>query len=368
MKSLLKFGLVMLVPVFITGYLAGCNLKKSAIVNLDVSAKPFEKLSEYNFFAGVMNELKPQARVVPYDLNTPLFTDYAHKARFVYVPEGKTATYDTNTVVQFPVGACLIKSFYYPDDFREKNGKRKIIETRLLVHRESGWDALTYIWNDEQSEATLENAGDIKNISWVHYDGSTRKDEYIIPNKNQCKGCHWNNTTTITPIGPKVRNINRDLNYGDVTENQLTHWVKAGILAAAPDPATAPRLADWSDSVHYDVNTRARAYVEVNCAHCHNPKGPAYTSGLYLNLENKNSDNLGICKAPVAAGKGTGGRLFDIIPGSPDLSIIPFRVASTDAGIKMPELGRSLVHQEGVELLTKWIAQMEPNSCKPASK
>src|ERR1700741_770430 len=96
-------------------YVASCNLKKSTAVVLDVAAKPFETLSEYNFFGGVMNELKPNARVIAYDLITPLFTDYAHKARFIYMPEGKQVNYDTTQVLQFPVGACLIKSFYYPE-------------------------------------------------------------------------------------------------------------------------------------------------------------------------------------------------------------------------------------------------------------
>lgn len=357
---------IVLIPVAFVIYLVSCNLKKPVNVVLDVAQKPFENLSEYNFFGGVMNELKPNARVIAYDLNTPLFTDYAWKARFIYVPEGKTVEYDTTKALQFPVGSCLIKNFYYPDDFREKAGsKRRIMETRLLVHRTDGWDALCYVWNDEQTEATLENAGDIKKISWTHYDGTKREADYIIPNKNQCKGCHWLNNTSITPIGPKVRNLNRALVYDTVTENILTHLTKMGILVHGPaSPDQAPRLANWADSVHYSVNDRARAYVEVNCGHCHNPKGPAYTSGLYLNLENMNLQNLGFCKSPVAAGKGTGNRLFDVWPGSPDKSIMTFRMASVEPGIKMPELGRGLVHQEGLNLITRWIAEMNPSDCK----
>ena len=332
---------------------------------LDVAQKPFEKLSDYNFFAGVMNELKPNSRVIPYDLNTPLFTDYAQKGRFMYIPEGKTIEYDTTKVLQLPVGCCLIKSFYYPNDFREKNGPKRIMETRLLVHRADGWEALDYVWNDEQTEAVLDDVGDIKKVSWTHYDGTKREADYVIPNKNQCKGCHWNNSTSITPIGPKVRNLNRDLSFDTVTENILTHLTKAGILVHGPaTPSQAPKLANWSDSVNYTVNERARAYLEVNCGHCHNPKGPAYTSGLHLNLENTDPQHLGICKSPIAAGKGTGNRLCDIIPGYPDKSIMIFRISSVEPGIKMPELGRSLVHKEGLDLITKWIAEMKPEDCK----
>jgi uncharacterized repeat protein (TIGR03806 family) len=363
MKTLIRGLLVFVIPVLFITYIVSCNLKQAGNVVLDVAAKPFTKLSEYNFFSGVMNELKPNARVIPYDLITPLFTDYAHKARFIYMPEGKSAEYDTTRVVQFPVGACLIKNFYYPDDFRSPNGERRIIETRLLVHRASGWDGLDYIWNDEQTEASLENAGDIKEVSWIHYDGTKKLDDYVIPNKNQCKGCHWSNSDAITPIGPKIRNLNHDFAYSTGTENEIAYWTKIGILKDAPAPGQAPKLADWADSVHYTLDERARAYIEVNCGHCHNPRGPAYTSGLYLNRENTSIDHLGVCKAPVAAGKGTGGRMYDIIPGSPDKSIMIYRVSSTDPGIKMPELGRSMVHTEGVELLTKWIASMPANNC-----
>ena len=357
---------ILLIPVAFVCYLVSCNTKKSTCVVLDVAQKPFEKLSDYNFFAGVMNELKPNARVIAYDLNTPLFTDYAQKARFIYMPDGKTIEYDTTKVLQLPVGACLIKNFYYQNDFREKAGSpKRIMETRLLVHRAEGWDALDYVWNDEQTEAMLEDAGDIKKVSWTHYDGTKREADYFIPNKNQCKGCHWNNSTSITPIGPKVRNLNRDFVYDGVSENQLTHMAKMGVLKNAPAlPTQTPKLATWSDSVNYSVNDRARAYLEVNCGHCHNPKGPAYTSGLHLNLENANLQNLGFCKAPVAAGKGTGNRLYDIIPGHPDKSIMTYRMASVEPGIKMPDLGRGLVHQEGLDLITRWIAEMKPEDCK----
>ncbi|MFI4963525.1 MAG: hypothetical protein ACHP6H_06690, partial [Legionellales bacterium] len=285
MKSIIRCILIA-IPVICVAVIVSCNAPKGANVKLDVAAKPFEKLSDYNFFGGIMNELKPNARVVPYDLITPLFTDYAHKARFVYVPEGKSADYDTTQVLQFPVGSCLIKNFYYPEDFRVKNGKRRIIETRLLVHRENAWEALDYVWNNEQTEAILDNSGDIKKVSWIHYDGTKREADYIIPNKNQCKGCHWNNGVAITPIGPKVRNLNRDLVYDDGTENQLAHLAKIGFLKNTPSPEQAPKIADWTDSTHYSVNERARAYLEMNCGHCHNPKGPAYTSGLHLNIDN----------------------------------------------------------------------------------
>lgn len=345
-------------------YSNSCNNGKTKTVTLNVSEAPFQRLSEYGFFTGSLKSLTPNKGVLPYDLITPLFTDYAFKARFVYVPEGLSATYDTTQVLQLPVGSCLIKNFYYPDDFRKPEGKRRIIETRLLVHRETGWDNLDYVWNDEQTEAYLENAGAIKKVAWIHYDGKRMEVDYVIPNKNQCKSCHWRNNASFSPIGPKVRNLNKDYHYSDGTENQLSRWVKAGILKSIPNLSTIPKIADWTDAEHCTINERARAYLEMNCGHCHNPNGPAYTSGLHLNLENNNTEHLGFCKSTVAAGKATGNFLFDIVPGKPDESILLYRMKSTDPEVKMPEIGRGLVHTEGVELIAKWIAEMKPDNCK----
>ena len=121
--------------------LESCNTF-SKNVTLGSQEKPFEKLSEYHLFKGEMNLLEPNERVLPYDLNSTLFTDYAHKARFVFVPKDATVSYQENDALDLPVGSCYIKNFYYPFDFRDEKKGRKIIETRLLIHRENGWKIL----------------------------------------------------------------------------------------------------------------------------------------------------------------------------------------------------------------------------------
>jgi uncharacterized repeat protein (TIGR03806 family) len=361
MTRIIRYSILSVFGIGFMLYIASCNLAGDGKVALDVAAKPFELLSEYHFFKGKMHDLLPNGRTLPYDLNSPLFSDYAHKARFVYMPDGKVADYEEEKVLQLPVGACLIKNFYYPADFRKPEENKRIIETRLLVHRQDAWEALTYIWNDEQTEAKLDVAGDLKKVSWIHTDGSKKEIDYIIPNKNQCKSCHWINGA-ITPIGPKARNLNKEYAYADGKDNQLTKWTKAGILKGMPDLKSCPKEASYNDETA-SLDDRARAYLDVNCGHCHNPGGPAYTSGLYLNYEMKDPEHLGVCKTPVSAGRGTGNFMVDIVPGDPAHSIMPFRMASTDAGIKMPELGRSLVHTEGLDLITKWIAAMQPSPC-----
>jgi len=354
--------LAMLLVMCVVAYeLASCNSAPAKIA-LDVAQAPFKHLSEYNFFIGTLKDLKPNENILPYDLNTSLFTDYAFKKRFVYVPKGKSTHYDTSEMVKLPVGSCLIKNFYYPVDFSKPDGEKRIIETRLLIHRSSGWEALEYTWNDEQTDAVLNNIGAIKQVSWIHFDGTKKKVEYIVPSKNQCKSCHWYNGA-IRPIGPKVRNLNKDYAYSDGTENQLLRWQKVGYLTNVPSPENCPKTPNWEDSSAYSLSQRARAYLDMNCGHCHNAKGPAYTSGLYLNLESESPANLGICKTPVAAGKATGGNLFDIFPGKPEASIVIYRMKSDDPGVRMPEVGKNLLHPEGISLIERWIGAMQQEAC-----
>jgi len=179
---------------------------------------------------------------------------------------------------------------------------------------------------------------------------------YIIPNVNQCLGCHENNRV-MRPIGPKARNLNRDFDYADGLDNQLPHWSKRGYLHGVPS-ARLPRLPVWNDASTGTLEQRARSWLEMNCAHCHNPGGPARTSGLDLRYTQEDSGKIGFWKTPVAAGRGSGGRLFDIVPGKPDESILVYRLESLEPGIMMPELGRRLADTAGLALVRQWIASL----------
>jgi hypothetical protein len=153
--------------------------------------------------------------------------------------------------------------------------------------------------------------------------------------------------------------LNKDFAYADGAENQLAHWQKIGCLSGAPAPAQAPRLPVWDDPATGTLAERARAWLEINCAHCHNPRGPARTSGLDLMASQTDRYQQGIWKTPIAAGRGSGGRYYDIVPGKPDESILAYRIASTELGVMMPELSRRLVNEEGVALVREWIAGLK---------
>ncbi len=318
--------------------------------------KPFpERLSEWNFFKDIRN-LVPREKVIPYDLNTPLFTDYAEKARFIYVPHGKIVYNDTS-YFEFPDNSVIIKNFFYYEDVRKPSLGKKIIETRLLWKKNGTWIPLTYQWNSQQTDAEILYAGNYVPVEWVDAEGNFQKIEYRIPNLNQCKSCH-ENQGVIQPIGIKAKHLNKEYEYEHNKENQLIYWVKQNILGGLPDFKVIPKLANYLDKTQ-SVDGRARAWLDINCAHCHNPKGPASTSGLYLQSEEKDYVHLGVMKSPVAAGKGTGGRSFDIVPGKPHESILYYRLQTNEPGEMMPELGRTIVHKEGLNLIHDWIISLE---------
>ncbi len=322
-----------------------------------------KKLSAWGLFTGKAAQLKPNRGVVPYDLNTPLFSDYAAKYRFVWMPAGTSATYHATEAFEFPIGTIFSKTFAYPDS--QHSGKLRLLETRLLVRGVAGWATLPYVWNSCQTEAVLEVAADPRVVHWTHASGEKMTIDYVIPNVNQCKECHEKSKATV-PIGPKARNLNKDYEYPEGRENQLAHWARIGYLNGVP--TGAPRTAIWDDPKSGSLEARARSYLDINCGHCHNPEGSANTSGLYLTSSQADLMRLGVCKVPVSAGHGAGDLLFDVVGGRPEESILLRRMDSTTPKVMMPELGRTVVHHEGVELIREWIRSLHGKCTqKPAS-
>lgn len=317
------------------------GVNDSAIVDAGLP----RKLSDFGFFDGP-GATRPAPQLVAYSLKTPLFSDYAEKQRFIYVPSNTRIAADESGRLDFPVGSALIKTFGYGSgaDFRP-------IETRVLLRRASGWDALPYVWNADLSDANLKVAGTRLPVTVARPDGRAVQISYAVPNKNQCKECHSANGAVV-PIGPVVANLDMSPDAARTLRTR-TDW------AAGPLKSNGPV---WNDAASGTLDARARAYLMVNCAHCHNPQGSASNSGLFLNYAAaQDRTATGIYKRPVAAGRGSGGHDFAIAPGKPEASIMIHRMGSTEPGVAMPEVGRSLVHEEGVALIREWISSMPAN-------
>ncbi len=315
-----------------------------------------QKLSDYNIYEGDPHNLEVNENFVPYELITPLFSDYSFKHRAVSIPKNKKILYKDDDVFSFPVGTVISKTFYYPYDFNDLDKGISLKETRILIHRIDGWVALPYVWNEDESEAYLEITGAVKKASWIDYDGKEYNIDYIVPNMIQCKACHLSDNE-MTPIGPKARNINSQFNYGDEIENQLVKWNNLGLFSEHL-PENIPKIKQWNNEKE-NIDLRTRGWLDVNCAHCHHSGGSANNTGLFLDYSQKDSKSLGIFKTPVAAGRGSGHLNYSIVPGKPEESIMVYRFNSTDPGIMMPELGRTMVDKEGLKLIVEWISSLE---------
>ncbi|MEZ4466610.1 MAG: hypothetical protein R3F43_19725 [bacterium] len=246
---------------------------------------------------------------------------------------------------QLPVGSVVIKSFSYSKDLRDPEGTRQLIETRLLIHEADGWTGHTYLWDEAQTEAIRHVPGRNLTLSYADEAGAATTRPYIVPNTNQCKNCHEVDDT-LRVLGLSSRQI-----LGESRQRFLAE----GVLAA--EPPAAPALVDPFG----DAPGRPRAVVPGRQLQpLSPPRRRRRPSGLVLLASETHPSTFGICKSPVAAGPGAGGRTADIVPGHPDQSILIYRMSSTDPEIKMPEIPNLLVDEQGVALISAWIEGMDP--------
>jgi uncharacterized repeat protein (TIGR03806 family) len=339
---------VFLVLGFVAGF--GCFLQRGVQAHVE---EPFpKKLSEWRLFTVSSPTLTPNKGVVPYDLKTPLFSDYADKYRFVWMPAGTSAQYREDGPFEFPVGTVLAKTFAFPQAGRSQE---RLVETRLLVRATTGWVSLPYVWDEKQRDATLQLVPDPVAVKFTDASGNVHHFTYVIPNANECHQCH-ENRKVLLPIGPKARNLNKDYAYAEGTENQLAHWMRVGYLQGLPAAGARPRVARWDDATA-PIAERARAYLDNNCAHCHQPGGQAGYTGVDFRWTQTEVSHMGLCKSPNSAGE-VGALRYDLVPGHPEKSILIYRLESTAPKVSMPALGRDVVHVEGVKLLREWIGSL----------
>jgi uncharacterized repeat protein (TIGR03806 family) len=326
-------------------------------------------LSELGLFKAVPivdGVVQPADDTFPYELSTALFSDYALKTRTLRIPEG-TAAWSDREVLAFPIGTIITKTFSFPADLRAPTKAIRVIETRLLVHQPTGWEAYAYLWDDAQREASYVPGGRLLDVSFIGLDGGTVATPYLVPSKNQCQECHHlkraGSEQELVPIGPKARYLNVDRQVNGVAVNQLEALAQAGKLVGLPPVAQRPRAIRAFVPTDGTLEERARTLLDVNCAHCHRAEGTAgETSQLFLDFFTTDRFHLGECKRPGSAGNDVGGT-FDILPGSHAGSILWFRLQTTESGKMMPALGRALRHDEGADLVAAWIDSLPPRDC-----
>jgi uncharacterized repeat protein (TIGR03806 family) len=335
----------------------------SGPVRFDLLQTPLPKLSDYHFFIGPLKDQKPGYKVVPYEPASSLFSDYAHKKRFIWMPQGTSATYDgDDNVLEFPVGTVIIKTFYY-DNVQPANNT-KIIETRLLVRKNDEWKLYDYVWNENQTEAFLDTEGNgiFVPITWTE-NGATRSIDYKIPSQTECVTCHKINENNTgeknTPIGPKPQNLNTTYNYGKFSRNQLEHWKRIGYINnTLPNLASIYSAVDWRDTSK-PLELRAKSYIDINCAHCHRVGGHCDYVPQRFNFSNMDMYTFGICLPPLF---NIPDNPYVINAGDADHSELMYRINTNEGSEMMPIIGRTIIHEEGVALIREYINSL-PNPC-----
>lgn len=314
----------------------------------EIDQEPFEVLSDYNFFEGEMFNLNPVYGVILYEPINSLFTDYAHKKRFVWMPQNTSASYVNDySVLDFPLGTILIKNFYY-DNVQPSNTTR-IIETRLMLNTSNGWQFANYVWNEQQTEAYLDMEGSYLPIEWME-NGISKTTNYRVPSASECFTCH-KAALVSSPIGLKPQNINKNLVYSDGVKNQLQKLIEVGYLENTI-PTTINTVVKWDDESQ-PLSLRMRSYVDINCAHCHFDYGHCnYRPMRFPFYQSEDETNLGVCVEPEELFDGLN---YIVSPGNISRSMLYFRISTTLAQRRMPLLGRSIVHEEAIEMVEEWI-------------
>lgn len=329
----------------------------SAVV-FNIDSVPYARLSQYHFFEEPMASLQPVAGVLPYEPITPAFGDYSSKVRFVWMPPGRKAHYVADgRSLDFPEGTVLIKTPYYDQVLPDNN--RHVLDTRLMIKKNGTWIFAEYVWNAEQTEAYLNLSGVNIPLTWVDADGQTHDELYHVPSEGECGACH-KYFDGRTPIGTKPQNLNRTVTYSGGPMNQLAKWVAQGYLESGY-PSTIETVAKWDDPAE-TLDRRVRAYLDMNCSHCHFDGGfCSYRPMRFDWQESANPVNLGICvppQDPFAAGVD-----YIVHAGNANRSMLYYRINSTEEAVRMPLLERTVKHQEAIQLIGDWINSL-PDTCQ----
>ncbi|WP_417857341.1 hypothetical protein [Xanthomarina gelatinilytica] len=285
-------------------------------------------LSELNLFTENLNDLTPSDRAFVYNLNTTLFTDYAHKQRLLALPEGTSMEYVDDGFPIFPDNTVMAKTFYYLNDERDATQGKQLIETRILIKKNGVWELGNYKWNAEQTDAVLDNTTSNVPVNYLDANGNTQTVDYVIPSAQDCIDCH-NSSNVITPIGPRLRALNGN--------NQLENWISNNYLTGLTDASQVSVLPNWEDAVNYTLEERARAYFDMNCAHCHSDGGFC-SDQSYLRLS---------YDTPFANSYIFESRLN-----------IDARMSMYYSGVSMPLIGTTMMHPEGYDLVRDYLSTL----------
>ena len=328
------------------------------------------KLSETGLFVSVKNH-KLAPGVIPYDVIAEPWADHSIAHRFVAIPgTGQLGTYKSSNAQigyikgewSFPNDSILAKTISLEMEAGNPASLRHV-ETQVLHFNKDTWKAYNYIWNDDQTDAKLAGiTGSDRTFSVADSKAPSGKREqtWHFASRTECILCHTTRAGTVH--GFKSEQIDRDHDYGEVTDNQLRALGHIGLFSEPPDEERKRLTDPWDDSI--DLNARARAYLHVNCAHCHRRGGggtAAMDIQFHLSIKQTNLLNarptqgtFGIHAAQVFA------------PGDPYRSVMLYRMSKLGRG-RMPHFGSNIVDVRGTKLIHDWIDRFDDNDTEPTT-
>jgi uncharacterized repeat protein (TIGR03806 family) len=337
----------------------------------DDSASFPRKLSETGLFASTRDH-QVAPGLIPYSVNSQLWSDHATKERFLALPGNGQIGFDTVTYPQpspgatpgwaFPDGTVLVKTFSMELE-RGNPASSKRLETRLLhfqqlpgtqEYGDQYWRGYTYVWNDEQTDAELLRAEGLDKTLHIKVGDKMVEQNYRFPSRTECVLCHTN--AAKFALGANTVQLNRDHDYGGMVANQLATFDHLGLFKEPlpKPPAELPKLANYDD-LSQPLEARARAYLHANCAHCHVKWGGG--NAEFKLVATLPLTELGIANMPPGHGGFGLANPRILAPGKPDESVLLHRMTLTGLG-RMPHIGSRVPHDAAVELVREWIEQL----------
>ena len=299
------------------------------------------KLSQTGLFANV-STLAPTAGLRPYDLRWPFWSDGATKRRWLVLPEGGKVEFAAEGPWGFPTGTVVVKHFELPLD-DAKPDKTVRLETRVMVHEKRGWAGYAYRWNEAQTDAELVTAPHSATFS-VLRGGKSVEQEWYFPAGSDCLRCHTDSHGAV--LGLRTRQL------AGGKDSVLARWNADGVFTSDCGDTSKYPLHPTPDGAA-TAEAKARAYLDVNCAVCHHPGGPAPGS-MDFRVTAKLADMQVVntrAEDPLVPGQ------LRVKPGDHAHSAMWSRVTSRERE-GMPPLASTVVDEAGAAILAGWIDQL----------
>ncbi len=317
-----------------------------------------QALSDTGLFSDT-SSLTPASGLIEYDVNSPLWSDYSTKRRWIAVPNGQAITFSGSQPWRFPIGTVLVKHFEMEMVAGDTDSSRRL-ETRVLVNQTGGWFGVTYRWNEPQTDAELltDRLTETLTVADADFNGGTRVQDYLYPSPNDCLSCHVNASGNV--LGVKTAQLNGRFDYTSgndtISANQLTTWNHIGLFTRSIGSPGQYQALRALDNQATSLDQRSRSYLDSNCSFCHQAGGTAPVN-IDLRYSRTLAQTNTLDVVPEAGDLGISGARI-IASGDAERSVLWARMNTTDDQYRMPPIASHLPHPEALNVIQQWIESL----------